>query len=73
MQDWVWLLVVWADGDRELPLEDYPPWSAVAELRSGVFAHDAPGPRHGEYGVERLDPAAAAARWAALGIRVEDF
>ena len=32
----VWLLVSWADDSRERIFEDYPPWTAVAELREGA-------------------------------------
>lgn len=73
MQDWVWMIVVWADGDREDPIEDYPPWSYVSEVRSGVFVHEGPGPRRGEYVVEWLPADASEAQWASLGVRPEDF
>jgi hypothetical protein len=49
-QQWVWFIVVWADGERERLFEDYPPWTAVAEIRSGVFVWES-GPHKGEYAV----------------------
>ncbi len=33
---WVWFIVVWANGDRERPFEDYPPWTVVRETQSGA-------------------------------------
>jgi len=30
-QWYFWYSVVWADGRRERPEEDYPPWTVVAE------------------------------------------
>lgn len=42
-QWWVWLVIVWADGRRELPLEDYgPKWITVRELDAGYFDHYGP-------------------------------
>lgn len=37
MQERVWLRVTWIDGRREELLEDYPPWTSVADLREGHF------------------------------------
>ena len=38
-QWWIWFLVVWADGKRERPVEDYPPdWLTVDELERGQFS-----------------------------------
>ncbi|HTW14875.1 MAG TPA: hypothetical protein VMF51_07090 [Nocardioides sp.] len=72
-QQWVWYVVVWADGARERAQEDYPPWNAVAELRSGVFAWGDGGPRSGRYDAERLPAPDADAQWISLGLTVEDF
>lgn len=36
-EPWVWLVVVWADGVKESAVEDYPPWSHVAEMRAGYL------------------------------------
>lgn len=44
-QWWVWYIVVWADGAREQPGEDYPPWTAVREMQSGTFSWDEDGAR----------------------------
>jgi len=42
-QWWVWFVVVWADGRRERPLEDYgPKWLIVRELDAGYFDHFGP-------------------------------
>lgn len=73
LQDRVWLTVVWADGEREDPIEDYPPWSVVADVRAGHFRHEAPGPRQGEYLVDRLPAEQGRAQWRALGITLDDF
>ena len=73
MQDRVWLIVVWADGERGDPIEDYPPWSVVSEVRSGIFVHEEAGPRQGEYVVDWLLADQSEAQWAALGVTLEDF
>lgn len=73
MQQWVWLLIVWADGTREGPFEDYPPWTTVAEIQRGIFVWEAAGPRSGEYEVEWLPEGDRQARWAQLGIAFDDF
>jgi len=41
-QEQVWLLVSWIDGSRERIFEDYPPWTAVEELRHGHFVWESP-------------------------------
>jgi hypothetical protein len=72
-QWWVWYLVVWADGDRELPDEDYPPWTTVREMRSGTFTWDQDDAHRGCYTVEWLPEEARQEALAALRIGPDDF
>ena len=67
---WVWLVVVvWADGRKEHPEEDYPPWSSVAEMRAG-FLERGDGER---YDVRWVPPERALDERRRLGIRDRDF
>ncbi|MDO9398045.1 MAG: hypothetical protein Q7T71_15985 [Herbiconiux sp.] len=70
-QDWIWLLVVWADGRREVPLEEYPPFSMgfVGELLEGEFHWS----RDRSYSARRLTDAERERIWAELGITEHDF
>ena len=43
VQQWVWLVVVWADGKKERAVEDYPPWTYVREIWDGKFIWPYPG------------------------------
>ncbi|MGQ0842740.1 MAG: hypothetical protein ACT4QF_01265 [Sporichthyaceae bacterium] len=53
-RSWVWFDVVWSDGTRENPFEDYPPWTYVTEVLEGHF--DWEGTTHaGEYEVVWLE------------------
>jgi hypothetical protein len=73
VQQWVWLVVVWADGEKERAVEDYPPWTYVREIWDGEFIWPYPGPRNGEYTVEWLPDDEREAKWAELGITLADF
>ena len=52
-QWWVWFVIIWADGCREPPQEDYPPWSVVSEMDDGYLEVDA-GDHSGRYDVTWL-------------------
>ena len=40
---WLWFLVVWSDGRRELPFEDYgPEWYALREIDAGFLDYHLP-------------------------------
>lgn len=42
-QPWPWFVVVWADGTKERPFEDYGPgWWTVRELDAGYLDHWGP-------------------------------
>ena len=42
-QPWPWFVVVWIDGTKEFPFEDYgPKWWTVRELDAGYFDHFEP-------------------------------
>lgn len=73
VQQWVWLVVVWADGLKEPAEEDYPPWSHVREIWDGVFVWLDGGPRGGEYTVEWLPDDEREGAWADLGVTIDDF
>jgi hypothetical protein len=73
VQQWVWLVVVWADGEKERAQEDYPPWTYVREISDGEFVWPYPGPRGGAYTVEWLADEEREAKWAELGITLDDF
>jgi len=72
---WVWLVVVWTDGTKEPSVEDYPPWSYVAEMREGFLdwhdGHDRE--RWGCYEVQWVTHELALAERERLGIRLRDF
>lgn len=72
-QWWVWYIVVWANGDREPPDEDYPPWIVVREMQSGTFSWDGPDEHRGHYVVDWLPEEARREVLAGLRIRPEDF
>jgi hypothetical protein len=73
VQQCVWLVVVWADGEKEPEVEDYPPWTVAQGIWNGVFVWDDPGPRGGEYTVEWVPEKRSRARWAELGVTLDDF
>jgi hypothetical protein len=72
VQQQVWLVVVWADGEREPSIEDYPPWSVVTEIKAGTFTWDH-GPRSGTYTATWLPEAESVAKRDELGIGPNDF
>lgn len=40
---WLWFLVIWLDGRRELPFEDYGPgWYTLREVDAGFLDHHLP-------------------------------
>ncbi len=46
-QPWPWFVVVWLDGTKENPFEDYGPgWYTVRELDAGFFDHHGPSTSH---------------------------
>lgn len=89
MRPWPWFRVVWADGRREPPEEDYGPgWDLVRELDAGHLDYqDGPSQvRHGwlwdtwvrphsttRYAIDWLDPEESAAVWERLGLTDDDF
>jgi hypothetical protein len=74
-QPWVWFIVVWSDGTRERPFEDYPPWTWVSEMTAGIFEWDghAGDPRSGTYDVEWLSEDDTASAWEERSISPQDF
>lgn len=73
-QPWIRLVVVWADGVKERAVEDYPPWSYVAEIRQGYVEWLGWGnDRAGRYEIEWVPPGQTDAERERLGIRIEDF
>ncbi len=71
-QDWVWLLIVWSDGAREYPFEDYPPWTTRREIQAGFLTWDQ-GDREGTYRAVWVPDDQRQSEWARLGIAVTDF
>lgn len=71
-QDWIWALVIWSDGSRERPMEDYPPWTFVRELLDGFLTWDT-GIRAGTYEVDLLPAEDREAVWASLGVSASLF
>lgn len=68
-QHWVWFVVVWTDGRREQPEEDYFPWTFVTEIQNGYF--DAPdGVRYEATWVPEPDRERT---WAELGLTHDQF
>ncbi len=40
---WPWFVIVWSDGTKEPPFEDYGPlWPVVRELEAGYLEHHGP-------------------------------
>ncbi|BDZ66063.1 hypothetical protein [Agromyces mangrovi Wang et al. 2018] len=73
-QWWVWYIVVWTDGVREPSTEDYPPFLAVTEMRSGYLdVESAALTRNGRYDFAWLPPTERDAMLARLGISSDDF
>ncbi|WP_431784996.1 hypothetical protein [Microbacterium maritypicum] len=72
-QWWVWYVVIWPNGTREPSTEDYPPWSAVAEMRNGYLDVQGAGARDGRYDVSLLDADEAVAERMRLGVSTRDF
>ena len=72
IQQQVWLIVVWPDGEREDSFEDYPPWGIVTEIQTGTFTWD-DGPRGGTYAATWVPEAESAATWEDLGVSLSDF
>ncbi len=73
-QHWVWYLVVWDDGTRERSTEDYPPFLAVTEMKSGYLDVLSPTPsRAGHYDFAWLPPDEALAVKERLNITDRDF
>lgn len=70
---WVWFIVVWADGHREMRDEDYAPWTVVREMQSGTFSWDQDDAHRGDYTVEWLPEEARQAVLSALNIGPDDF
>jgi hypothetical protein len=71
-QWWVWLIVVWSNGDRERPEEDYPPWTYVREMQSGRLSWEQ-GSHRGDYVVEWLPEDQREQMLLTLQIRPGDF
>lgn len=72
-QWWVWYIVIWADGSREHPEEDYPPWLTVTELNSGYFDFVGRKSREQRYDFEWLSKEDAKALRERLEITEGDF
>jgi hypothetical protein len=73
-QWWIWSIVIWADGRRELPEEDYPPWTTVTEMKKGILEVFSPDEtRAGRYDFEWLSAHDAREGWFQLGITHADF
>jgi hypothetical protein len=48
---WLWFTIVWADGTKESPFEDYgPSWDTVRELDAGYLEHFGPSVREDRKG-----------------------
>jgi hypothetical protein len=73
MQDWVWFIVVWSNGERERSFEDYPPWTFVNEIQNGVFVWHDGNSHSGEYSAEWLPDSERQEKWAELGVTLSDF
>ena len=69
----VWYIVRWSNGDGERADEDYPPWSVVAEMQSGIFVWEADDPHRGQYTDEWLPEEERAGALKDLGTTLEDF
>lgn len=80
-QPWVWLVVVWSDGTKEDSVEDYAPWTYVAEMRAGYFewtdgfgrVRDRKHSYVGRYEIEWLPRDCALAERERLGVSLKDF
>jgi len=72
---WVWLVVVWADGTKEPSVEDYPPWSYVADMRGGFLDWEDGRNRErwGRYEIRWVTRELALAQRERLGVQPRDF
>ena len=73
IQDQVWLVVLWSNGDRKRHIEDYPPWTIVKEIQEGTLMWDEDDAHQGVYAVEWLAEGERSTTWSTLGIAPEDF
>jgi hypothetical protein len=66
---------MWVDGVKELSVEDYPPWTYVAEMREGYinWQDGERSDRFGRYEIEWVAPDEALRARDRIGIRPEDF
>ena len=69
----VWIVVVWADGDKQRAIEDYPPWTVVRDLDEGTFTWEEGDSRDGTYEVTWLPVEEREAVRAAVGVTPDDF
>lgn len=74
-KSWVWLVVVWADGTKEPSVEDYPPWSDVADMREGFldWQDGRNRERWGRDEIQSVTRELALAERERLGIHLRDF
>jgi hypothetical protein len=72
---WVWLVVRWSDGTKEIAQEDYPPWTYVSEMRAGhiEWVGSADRRRDGWYEIAWVPREQAAQERERLGIGLADF
>ncbi|SDD65254.1 hypothetical protein SAMN04489747_1444 [Auraticoccus monumenti] len=69
-QECVWLLVTWTDGEGEPIIEDYPPWTAVDEVRMGQIEVERMSTGiSGTFSVEWLEGSERDAAWTRCGIK----
>ncbi|WP_286929662.1 hypothetical protein [Aeromicrobium sp. UBA7512] len=67
-QPWVWFVIVWQSGEKETKIEEYPPWTYVAEMLDGFIELD--GDR---YGIDWVAAELVPSERERIGIRPEDF
>lgn len=73
-QWWVWFIVVWSDGDRESPFEDYPPdWLTVNDLKAGRFVWNDDQAHQGSYDAEWVPSDRREQVLREIGVPPQDF
>ena len=65
---WVWSAIVWADGKKEQGLEDYSPWSYVADMKNGKLNW-----QDTTYDIQWLSSSQAKDKYKQLKLTPEDF
>lgn len=69
LQWWVWFVIVWEDGTKERPVEEYEPWHYVKEMRDNKIIWE----DNITYKLEWVPKHTVQSLYKKLNIKPEDF